>query len=41
MKLYWRTKNKDGKRTWIAACMNFIHVDGHVIDCTCYEQEEE
>ena len=19
MKLYWRTKNKDGKRTWIAA----------------------
>ena len=33
-KLYWRIK-KNGKWTWKAACMNYVHVDAHVVDCQC------
>lgn len=37
-KLYWRIK-KNGKWTWKSACMNYVHVDGHVVDCQCDIQD--
>ena len=33
MKLYCRIK-VNGKWTFRAACLNYVHIDGHVIDCS-------
>jgi len=35
MKLYVRIKRPDGKWTFRAACPNYIHIHGHVVDCLC------
>jgi len=35
MKLYVRIKRPDGKWTFRAACPNYHHDHGHVVECIC------
>lgn len=39
MKLYCRIK-VNGKWTFRAACLNYMHVEGHDIDCECFPSEQ-
>lgn len=40
MKLYWRTKNSEGKRTWIAAEIMVIHLNDDEDGTPAYKSYE-